>query len=292
MFGSLVIVFPTPHKGGALLLRRHGYEWIFDSSQVVAAEGQLSIAYVAFSSDIEHEVALVTSGHRIALTYNLYFDDGGPVSANDAVSEHLILPQLANKGAFRESFMALLDNPEFLAEGGTLAFGLRHAYPINDGQLERIYSLLKGSDAVVYQVIRALGYEPVLYFWYKESRNCQGVIIDDVLSMEDSTDGEYGIEDIALNRGGILVTQGEIEEEFVNDEDGPPEWLEWVTPLLELNRQDCYYGGSQCRPGVYLAHGYLCLIVRIGMAGDRMAYPTVAELKEAWKRTSRYGYLM
>ena len=119
MFGSLVIIFPIPHEGGALLLRPHGHEWIFDSSQVVAAEGQLSIAYVAFSSNIEHEVALVTSGHRIALTYNPYFDDGGPVSTYDAVSEHLIPPQLANKAAFCDSFMASLDNSEFLAEGGS-----------------------------------------------------------------------------------------------------------------------------------------------------------------------------
>jgi hypothetical protein len=187
--------------------------------------------------------------------------------------------------------MTLLDNPEFLAEGGTLAFGLRHAYPINDGQLERIYSVLKGSDAVVYQVVRALGYEPVLYFWYKESRNCQGAIIDDVLSTENAEDEQYGIIDIIQNRGGTLVTQGRSEEEFVNDRDGPPEWVELVTPLLELNRQDCYYGGSQYRPGVYLAHGYLCLIVRIGMAGDRMAYPTVAEIKEACRKKSRYGYM-
>jgi hypothetical protein len=34
---------------------------------------------VAFFGDIEHEIAPVTSGHRITLTYNLYFDHGGPV---------------------------------------------------------------------------------------------------------------------------------------------------------------------------------------------------------------------
>ena len=92
MFGSLVIVFPTPHEGGALHLRHRGHEWIFDSGQALTAKSQSSIGYVAFFSDIEHEVAPVTSGHRITLTYNLFFDDGGPVSANDAVSEHLSPP--------------------------------------------------------------------------------------------------------------------------------------------------------------------------------------------------------
>ena len=86
MFRSLVIVFPTLHEGGALLLRHRGHEWIFDSGQALAAKDTPSIGYAAFFSDIEHEVAPVTSGHRITLTYNLYFDDGGPVSANDAVS--------------------------------------------------------------------------------------------------------------------------------------------------------------------------------------------------------------
>src|SRR5712692_10045677 len=87
MFGSLVVVFPTPHEGGALFLRHLGHEWYFDSAQALAAADQPTIGYVAFFSDVEHEVAHVTSGNRITLTYNLYFDDPrGPVSENDAAS--------------------------------------------------------------------------------------------------------------------------------------------------------------------------------------------------------------
>ncbi|KAF8464795.1 hypothetical protein DFH94DRAFT_640019, partial [Russula ochroleuca] len=59
MFGSLVIVFPTPHEGGALLLRHRGQEWIFDSGKELAAKDEPSIGYAAFFSDIEHEVAPV-----------------------------------------------------------------------------------------------------------------------------------------------------------------------------------------------------------------------------------------
>jgi hypothetical protein len=92
IFGSLVVVFPTSHEGGTLFLRHRGHEWIFDSGQALAgaANDQLSIGYVAFFSDFEHEVAPVTSGHRVTLTYNFYFDDDGPVSDKDAVSEHLL----------------------------------------------------------------------------------------------------------------------------------------------------------------------------------------------------------
>jgi hypothetical protein len=133
---------------------------------VLAAEGQSSIGYVACFRDIEHEVAPVISGHRITLTYNLYFDDGGPVSANGVVSKRLSPPQLPNEGALREAFTALLENPEFLADGGTLAFGLRHVYPIQTS-LKHVFSVLKGSDGVTYQIFRALGYEPVLYVYYE-----------------------------------------------------------------------------------------------------------------------------
>ena len=155
----------------------------FDAIQALAAEGQRgqpSIGgYVAFFSDIEHEVAPVTSGHRITLTYSLYFDDaGGPVFANDAVSEHPTLPQLENEGAFREAFAALLEDPEFLADDGAFAFGLSHVYPIKN-DLNNVHSVLKGSDAVMYQGVRMIGYEPVLYLYYHHWQD-RGVIIDKV----------------------------------------------------------------------------------------------------------------
>ena len=113
---------------------------------------------MAFFGDIEHEIAPVTSGHRITLTYNLYFDDGGPVSGNDAVTGDLIPPQPPNQEGFRETFKALLENPEFMADGGTLAFGLRHVYRIKKSP-NHVYDVLKGSDAV-YQSVRALGFDP------------------------------------------------------------------------------------------------------------------------------------
>ena len=80
------------------------------------------------------------------MTHNLYFDDGGPVSENDAVSKCLIPPQPPNQEGFREAFKALLENPEFIADGGTLAFGLRLVYSIQNS-LKHVYNALKVSDA-------------------------------------------------------------------------------------------------------------------------------------------------
>src|SRR6266481_5118479 len=78
--------------------------------------------YAAFFSDVEHEVTSVIAGHRVTLTYNLYFDDIG--ISEDSVSRPLlrVSTQAANERTFHETFEALLQNPEFLADGGTLAF--------------------------------------------------------------------------------------------------------------------------------------------------------------------------
>jgi hypothetical protein len=65
------------------------------------------------------------------LTYNLYFDDGREPSSKEPVSKHLSLPRMTNENAFHEAFQGQLENPEFLPQGGTLAFGMRHVYPID-----------------------------------------------------------------------------------------------------------------------------------------------------------------
>ena len=274
MFGSLVIVFPTPHTGGALLLRHRGHEWTFDSGQALAAKDQPSIGYVAFFSDIEHEVAPVTSGHRITLTYNLYFDDAdGPVFANDAVSEHPTLPQLRNEGAFREAFTALLEDPEFLADGGALAFGLRHVYPIKNN-LKHVHSALKGSDAFVYQHVRMLGYEPVIYVYYHH-RQDRGVIIDKVADFGDCQEADSMV-DILCREGGIYVHRDEWTVNNRTDREGRmPQLMKWATPVTNFNDQEgaypSFFGNEQEFVWVY---GSVCLVIRIGGAGDRLAYPT------------------
>jgi len=283
MFGSLVIVFPTPHKGGALLLRHRGNEWTFDPSQELPTERQPAIGYIAFFSDIEHEVTPVISGHRITLTYNLYFDDDGLVFTNDAVSGHLSPPltRASNEDAFREAFNSLLANPEFLRNGGTLAFGLRHVYPIKNS-LKHVYKALKGSDAVVYQSVRALGFEPVLYLYYETESSYsnsifKGALIDEVLDFSTV----YYAEEVDIvktlrKKGGIVVDQ-ECWEHDEDDGETPEETVEWVTPMATFNRKGSAFATYFYEPMLNVAYGDVCLVVRIGKAGDRLGYPRVSQ---------------
>src|SRR5258708_5128997 len=284
MFGSLVIFFPTPHEGGPLLLRHRGHEWTFDSGQELAAECKPSIGYVAFFSDMEHEVTPVVSGHRITLTYNLYFDDDGPVSANDAVSGHLSSPLIraSNAHPFREAFDSLLANPEFLGDGGTLAFGLRHIYPIKNS-LEHVYSVLKGSDAVVYQSVLALGFQPVLYLYYEieeYENHWQGSLIDKVVDLSDAdydSDGDVGdITKVIHEEGGIVVHQEgwrRLRPSYGNRRVMPEETVEWVTPVTTFNRKGSAFPTYGNSPTLNVVYGDVCLVVRIGKAGERLAYP-------------------
>jgi hypothetical protein len=300
MFGSLVIVFPTPHEGGALLLRHRGHEWTFDPGQELAAERQPAIGYVAFFSDIEHEVTPVISGHRVTLTYNLYFDDDGPVSANDTVSEHLSPPltRASNEDAFREAFNSLLANPKFPGDGGTLAFGLRHVYPIKNS-LKHVYNALKGSDAVVYQSVRALGFQPVLYLYYerksqsRSSSTFQGALIDKVLdfSTGDYSDEFADIVQTVREKGGIVVDQEcwELDPADYNGKNMPEETVEWVTPVATFNRKGCAFVTYGNAPALNVAHGDVCLVVRIGEAGERLAYPRVPQ-EDAYEEEEEEAY--
>jgi hypothetical protein len=273
MFGSLVIVFPTLHEGGTLLLRHHDQEWTFDSGQALATNREPSIGYVAFFSDIEHEVAPVISGHRVTLTYNLYFDDG-PVPGKGM--PHL---QPENEGAFHEVFKGLLEDPEFLPDGGTLGFGLRHVYPI-EKKLKQVHNVLKGSDAVVYQSVRALGYEPMLYLYYRDEyddEGHEGVIIDKLAKWP--REGGDTRDSILLQEGGLSVSDSSPDQSSREDR----EQVEWVTPVTEFNRQKSaflYYGNSS---SLNWAYGDVCLIVRIGAAEDRLGYTTIEELNAAAK---------
>jgi len=71
MFVPFVVVFPTRHEGGSVMLHHDGEEWTFDSATILLQQDLPSVAYLAFYS-VDHEVTTVNSGYRVTLTYNLY----------------------------------------------------------------------------------------------------------------------------------------------------------------------------------------------------------------------------
>jgi 2OG-Fe(II) oxygenase superfamily len=263
MFGSIVIVLPTSHEGGVLVFRHRGQEWYFDSSAILSAAMPASIAYAAFFCDVEHEILPVKSGHRVTLTYNLHFEADERASGKHLVSELPSIPQEENEQTFRWRFKALLENPEFLPDGGTLGFGLRHVYQVKD-TLEHVYSILKGNDGTVYQSLRELGFEPILYLHFEEKDyyRDETVLMDRIPELSSRDIGD--LDNWLHNFGGISIPY---DEEVT-----------WVTPETAFNafEREFTYGNE---PEIGLAYGNLCLIVRIGSVGQRLIYPTGTQMR-------------
>lgn len=146
MLGSLVVCFPTKFSGGALVTRHLGHEVVFDwSHSFQGPDRSQNIQWAAFFSDVEHEILPVTSGHRITLTFNLYYAKERP-SALPIISP------------FHHYLQEALKNPHFMPEGGCLGFDCKHNYVfsrLNEPQL--LPSVLKGADYMIFQVAKTLG---------------------------------------------------------------------------------------------------------------------------------------
>ncbi|KAK4160826.1 hypothetical protein QBC43DRAFT_347009 [Cladorrhinum sp. PSN259] len=144
--GSLVVCLPSPHQGGQLAVRHQGREVIFDWAGNSSVD--TAVQWAAFFSDCEHEVLQVTSGHRITLTYNLYW--------TPQVSRRLEAIQ-PEQLSFFPALKNLLDCPEFLPEGGFIGFTCAHAYPHRSKAMgDILHDNLKGIDMLVYQALQRL----------------------------------------------------------------------------------------------------------------------------------------
>lgn len=70
MFGTLLVVLPSAHAGGELIVRHAGREATIDLSGAEICE----LAFAAFYADCEHEVLPVTEGYRVCLVYNVLLE--------------------------------------------------------------------------------------------------------------------------------------------------------------------------------------------------------------------------
>ena len=69
MFATLMIVLPSVHRGGELVVRHLGREVVLDPHPEEPSE----IGFAAFYADCVHEIRPIMAGCRVALVYNLRF---------------------------------------------------------------------------------------------------------------------------------------------------------------------------------------------------------------------------
>ncbi len=167
MFGSLVFVLPFEHQGGNLVLHHRTRKFNFDSPSLLQGAPPLSVAYVAFYNDVEHEVLEVTAGHRVTVTFNLYFDS---FRAPPIVSElEGGIPENPLTVTLRELFR----DAAFIHDRIYLGFGLEYDnYKCKEDVW--YYNELKGPDAFLFQIMEELGLNPRLHFLYESEHGSCG----------------------------------------------------------------------------------------------------------------------
>ncbi|KAG6827091.1 hypothetical protein H0H87_005583, partial [Tephrocybe sp. NHM501043] len=267
MFGSLVVVFPTPHSGGALVLRHFGQEWTFDSAALTREQGEPSIMYIAFYSDVDHEVTVVESGYRVTLTYNLFFEN----KAKALKLPPSVLPVAPDDHIIRDALSAALSDPKFLSKGGYLGFGMSFKYPIwkniSDNALREIEGSLKGSDAVIYRVCQQLNLKTSLNAVY----NTGGL---DILVNAYRLPYLYGTIDQEISSILCEDCNGHVIHEIGKKKRRsyyrrPTIRMAWVTPITNYsNFQADYiaYGNEASSECVYAD---LCIAAKVGPFGGR-----------------------
>ena len=159
MFGTLIVTVPCAHAGGQFSVRHDGDEVQFvgagNASLPTEWDSKTSgcLRWCAFYADCEHELLPVTSGHRIAVVYNLV-----RASSSEATPE--APPEAAGPGATLQPVVTAADSFQQLAQDWTgdgmvdgstppppdkMVYFLAHEYT-QDGLS---WETLKGEDAAV-----------------------------------------------------------------------------------------------------------------------------------------------
>lgn len=145
MFATVVIVLPSQYSGGQVHLSHASQKKVIDLS----ANSMLQTAILAWYIDVHHEVKPVTSGWRLALSYNLVSAPGDPQ------------PSLPNMDSAIMHFKRVLHkwrtNVYEDADAAYMAYTLDHQYSALE--LKKGWRALKGVDAHKIKHIRSVAEE-------------------------------------------------------------------------------------------------------------------------------------
>ena len=140
MLASLIIVLPSKFQGGEVHVSHGDNKDIFD----ISPSSEFSISALAWYTDVIHEVKPVTSGYRLAISYNLVNPSRG------LAAPHLPDMHTAVSGVQRIFRMWAKGEYDLKHSSGTIAYLLDHQY--SDTGLE--FTALKGKDATLISNIK------------------------------------------------------------------------------------------------------------------------------------------
>lgn len=141
MFGTLVVVLPSVHRGGELVIRHAGREVIIDLSRSEISE----LAFAAFYADCEHEVRPITGGNRICLVYNLiqHHETTRKTKKQSLIEAPIYDTEIADAAKLLTKAFKKENSPT------KIAWLLEHQY----SPAELSFATLKNADAALAQVL-------------------------------------------------------------------------------------------------------------------------------------------
>lgn len=143
MVGTLVICLPSEHQGGDVHLAFGSDQRFFST----APTSTFDITTLAWFSDVTHEVKELTSGYRLALTYNIVQNESAKQSAG-------FFGQQA-----QEVKQVLLQWQVNYPGNNMLVYPLDHKY----SQSSLSFRNMKGRDKAVCQAIQDIGAHSVVF---------------------------------------------------------------------------------------------------------------------------------
>ena len=143
MVATLVIILPSPHIGGDLIVQHQQHSACFESESIMPQ----SLKCAAFYADCHHEVKLVKQGYRIALTYNLALESKSKNKVLTSEKHHN--PKLID--ALKEYFANGSEDSDPIS----LVYLLDHSY--SEHSLR--WPLLKGTDHSNALALKTAAYE-------------------------------------------------------------------------------------------------------------------------------------
>ncbi|KAF8312027.1 hypothetical protein DL93DRAFT_2229335 [Clavulina sp. PMI_390] len=139
MFGSIIVTLPSQFEGAAVHLSHNDETKVID----LAAESGLTTSVLAWYSDVFHAVKPVTSGYRLALSYNLAIRPGATQARPSA-------PDTSSASRELQHLLLSWKQDSSQKAPGKLVWNLEHQYSLIG--LRQVS--LKGRDA---QILNVLG---------------------------------------------------------------------------------------------------------------------------------------
>jgi len=283
MFGSLVFTLSTPHTGGNLVFHHRDHSFDFNTSSILGSAPSTSVAYVAFYSDVQHEVLEVTSGARITITYNLYYDS----FRSPPPVLHPRIPISENH--FTNSLREAYRDAAFIKECKYIGFGLEHQYP--GTRRHDIYPRvvdLKGVDAYLFHALQDTMSSPTLRYLYQSEYDSWGETFDLLLSrpVEGRNTGYNEFTEmqflIKSDKNALIVwREGRSEEtldlagkrsyknpHYIDDYRSRGVNVQWVTPPSMNFSGNTYFVESGNEPMQEIYYYKVCIIAEVNAVKD------------------------